>query len=345
MLLRALSPGGCLCAGGRSLLFLLPSESAAMLSQLEAARVPLKPLKVNPGRSQPIGPALQALLSKNVELKVLPRLLSTLWFFNSTPVVCCKGHAAWPVMRAHGYLLTAHARRALECCEQALLLWDSVIVLSSSSLFFFTAAQELGQRALVSYMRSVFLQPNKAVFDVHALPAPEFALSLGLSSAPQLRFLRRAKTGGGAAAQGAADGAVQGGGEEGVRALGDAGAGSGSDTGDPADEEGDAEERKAAEELRRSSGAAAGPSGGRMLEEGGSKGVEEAWEAAGGAQTGDEPGAAEEDFLVVKRRDVYDTVPDQAPTAGACMCSSRACSWKTHVGPCGWPSSSGCYGP
>ena len=31
-------------------------------------------------------------------------------------------------------------------------------------------AQELSQRALVSYLRSVFLQPNRAVFDVSALP-------------------------------------------------------------------------------------------------------------------------------------------------------------------------------
>ena len=31
-------------------------------------------------------------------------------------------------------------------------------------------AQELSQRALVSYLRSVFLQPNRAVFDVAALP-------------------------------------------------------------------------------------------------------------------------------------------------------------------------------
>ena len=30
--------------------------------------------------------------------------------------------------------------------------------------------QELSQRALVSYLRSVFLQPNRAVFDVSALP-------------------------------------------------------------------------------------------------------------------------------------------------------------------------------
>ena len=51
--------------------------------------------------------------------------------------------------------------------------------------------QELAQRALVAYVRSVFLQPNKAVFDASALPAAEYALSLGLTSVPKLRFLKR----------------------------------------------------------------------------------------------------------------------------------------------------------
>ena len=64
-------------SGGRSLLFLLPGERGPMLGQLEAAKVPLKPLKVNPGRSQPVGPALQALLSKNAELKVCAQSASS----------------------------------------------------------------------------------------------------------------------------------------------------------------------------------------------------------------------------------------------------------------------------
>ena len=63
-------------AGGKSLLMLLPSEKEAMLKQLEDAKVPLKPLKINPSKTQPVSPALQALLSKNNELKVrVTRLL------------------------------------------------------------------------------------------------------------------------------------------------------------------------------------------------------------------------------------------------------------------------------
>ena len=50
-------------------MMLLPSEKEAMLKQLEGAKVPLKPLKINPKMTQPVSPALQALLSKNNELK------------------------------------------------------------------------------------------------------------------------------------------------------------------------------------------------------------------------------------------------------------------------------------
>ena len=49
----------------------------------------------------------------------------------------------------------------------------------------------MAQRALVAYLRSVFLQPSKAVFQVAELPVEEFALSLGLSTLPRLRFLKR----------------------------------------------------------------------------------------------------------------------------------------------------------
>ena len=64
--------------------------------------------------------------------------------------------------------------------------------------------QEVAQRSLVSYLRSVFLQPNRAVFDVAALPAAEYAYSLGLPTAPKLRFLKRTgeKSAGGGAGRG-----------------------------------------------------------------------------------------------------------------------------------------------
>ena len=51
--------------------------------------------------------------------------------------------------------------------------------------------QEFAQRSLVAYVRSVFLQPNKAVFDVTKLPVGEAAQSMGLLSAPKLRFLKK----------------------------------------------------------------------------------------------------------------------------------------------------------
>ncbi|DBA75292.1 TPA: hypothetical protein ACH3X1_010573 [Trebouxia sp. C0004] len=107
-------------AEGRALLLLVPSEQEAMLKALEAAKVPVKAIKMNPNKQQPITGALQALLSKDSALK------------------------------------------------------------------------ELGQRALVAYLRSVFLQPNHAIFDVQKLPAAEYALSIGLPTAPKLRFLKNA---------------------------------------------------------------------------------------------------------------------------------------------------------
>ena len=49
----------------------------------------------------------------------------------------------------------------------------------------------MAQSAVVSYVRSVFLQPNRAVFDVASLPLPEYAAAMGLLAAPKLRFLKR----------------------------------------------------------------------------------------------------------------------------------------------------------
>lgn len=73
-----------MCAGGQSLLMLLPSERDAMVRQLEDKKVPIKELKVRSKQAQPVGPALQALLSKDNELKVcMLHSLSTLLFHGS----------------------------------------------------------------------------------------------------------------------------------------------------------------------------------------------------------------------------------------------------------------------
>jgi hypothetical protein len=41
-----------------------------MLAALSAGKVPVKPIRINPAAQQSISPALQALLSRSVELKV-----------------------------------------------------------------------------------------------------------------------------------------------------------------------------------------------------------------------------------------------------------------------------------
>ncbi|KAG0045016.1 ATP-dependent RNA helicase dbp4 [Gryganskiella cystojenkinii] len=49
----------------------------------------------------------------------------------------------------------------------------------------------LGQKAFISYMRSVYLQKDKTTFDVNALPAEAFASSLGLPGAPKIKFVEK----------------------------------------------------------------------------------------------------------------------------------------------------------
>ncbi|KAI9244985.1 P-loop containing nucleoside triphosphate hydrolase protein [Phascolomyces articulosus] len=51
----------------------------------------------------------------------------------------------------------------------------------------------LGQRAFVSYMRSVYLQRNKNIFKATELPTEEYAASLGLAGVPKIKFLSKAK--------------------------------------------------------------------------------------------------------------------------------------------------------
>ncbi|PFH53473.1 hypothetical protein AMATHDRAFT_137554 [Amanita thiersii Skay4041] len=49
----------------------------------------------------------------------------------------------------------------------------------------------LGQRAFVSYLRSVHLHKDKSVFKLTQLPAERFAESLGLHGIPKIKFLKR----------------------------------------------------------------------------------------------------------------------------------------------------------
>ncbi|KAI5119475.1 hypothetical protein M0805_007209 [Coniferiporia weirii] len=49
----------------------------------------------------------------------------------------------------------------------------------------------LGQRAFVSYMRSVYLHKDKSIFRLDKLPTEKFAASLGLPGAPKIKFLAK----------------------------------------------------------------------------------------------------------------------------------------------------------
>ncbi|XP_065883738.1 probable ATP-dependent RNA helicase DDX10 [Dysidea avara] len=106
---------------GQALLFLLPSEEEKFVEQLQAKKVPINKIEVNPKKLQPIQGKLEAFCAQDGEMK----------------------HWA--------------------------------------------------QKSFISYVRSVYLQSNKEVFNVHLLPMNEYALSLGLVQPPKVRFLQKAK--------------------------------------------------------------------------------------------------------------------------------------------------------
>ncbi len=51
----------------------------------------------------------------------------------------------------------------------------------------------LDSKAFVSYMRSVYLHKDKAIFQLDKLPADRFAAALGLPGTPKIKFLAREK--------------------------------------------------------------------------------------------------------------------------------------------------------
>nr|CAG8633256.1 10202_t:CDS:10 [Entrophospora candida]CAG8642768.1 223_t:CDS:10 [Entrophospora candida] len=51
----------------------------------------------------------------------------------------------------------------------------------------------LGQKAFISYMRSVYLQSDKSIFKVGELPAENFAASLGLPGTPKIKFIKKSQ--------------------------------------------------------------------------------------------------------------------------------------------------------
>lgn len=61
-----------------------------------------------------------------------------------------------------------------------------------SFLFRSPELKYLGQKAFVSYVRSVYLQKDKETFDVLELPLQKFAAALGLPGAPKVKFVRDA---------------------------------------------------------------------------------------------------------------------------------------------------------
>jgi hypothetical protein len=108
------------------------------------------PQQVNPRRTLSIQNKLQSILAADPSLKYLAQKVCCRLFLSTAAY--CSGYGCL----AHSPVVCAML--CLHC------------------------------QAFVSYMRSVFLQPAKDVFDVNALPAEQFSLSLGLLSSPRIRF-------------------------------------------------------------------------------------------------------------------------------------------------------------
>ena len=106
---------------GKALLFVLPSEKEGILEALQAKRIPITEIQVNPKKTVSIHGKLETFCAQDPEMKY----------------------------------------------------W--------------------AQRSFICYLRSVHLQSNKKIFDVHKLPTTEYANSLGLAQPPRIRFLRHAE--------------------------------------------------------------------------------------------------------------------------------------------------------
>eukprot|EP00850_Spirogloea_muscicola_P013125 SM000087S23407 [mRNA] locus=s87:423710:427944:- [translate_table: standard] len=166
-------------ASGKSLLFLCPSEKG-MLPALEAAKIPFKVTKVtlkahqacrqternraiayeqfvtaNPAKMQEISAALAGLLAKDADLKYL-------------------------------------AQRAFVTYLRSIHL--QVVLATQYQMRAGTAALDLrliGLGFLAADHQALVCQRNKDVFDVAKLPHAEFAASMGLPTAPTVRFLKK----------------------------------------------------------------------------------------------------------------------------------------------------------
>nr|XP_043623004.1 DEAD-box ATP-dependent RNA helicase 32-like [Erigeron canadensis] len=68
---------------------------------------------------------------------------------------------------------------------------QSVSGLLAALLAKYTVLQPLAERAFKTYVKSIYKQRDKEVFDVTKLPIDEYSASLGLPMTPQLRYLNR----------------------------------------------------------------------------------------------------------------------------------------------------------
>lgn len=137
---------------GQSLLLVLPSEEAGVLAELEKKGVQgVKPIKIRASKTQSISNQLQSFAFQDPELKYLGQRVR----------LCSLPPAAHPPCAHIGGLTDAPPFPRPDARPQA----------------------------FISYLKSVYIQSNKAIFSVAELPVELFAESLGLPGAPQVKFV------------------------------------------------------------------------------------------------------------------------------------------------------------
>jgi len=148
------------------MLLLCPSE-LGMLKLLEGKRITLVETEIAADKMKPIAPLLQSLCASDSELKYVSASLKL-----PEPAQAARMPCPSPVFGKLPAATTVSNRNLAPAGP---------------------TSRYLAQKCFMSYMRSVFLQGNKDVFDVEKLPVDEFAAALGLPSAPRIKFVKKQK--------------------------------------------------------------------------------------------------------------------------------------------------------
>jgi ATP-dependent RNA helicase DDX10/DBP4 len=103
------------------------------------------------------------------------------------------GHALLLLLPSERALLPQLAALGMQITESAANPAQTVTIRAQTEALIAAdaALKYVAQKAFVSYLRSIHLARDKTVFDVHAVPAADYALSLGLVGQPVIKFKKK----------------------------------------------------------------------------------------------------------------------------------------------------------